>query len=154
MMLEIQELEKPFKKVSHGLIAGNIRLLETGITHPFIILNDRTKILARILSDRKPWLVKTKEALGNFSKAIYKIRGIDGLYFNIREAYDRTPSGHITDIRVIIPESNRDIEYKIYDAFGELLRRSRPLLFDLHLIKLRGRKPEEVIPKGYWHYEY
>ncbi|MCK4478370.1 hypothetical protein KAU88_07580 [Candidatus Bathyarchaeota archaeon] len=153
MMLEIQELEKPFKKVSHGLMAGNIRLLETGITHPFIILNDRTKLLARILSDRTPWLIKTEKTIRNFSEIIYGIRGIEGLYLNMREVYNRTPSGYITEIRVIIPESNRDIECAIYDAFGELLRKSRPLLFDLHIIKLRGRKQEEATPEGFWRYE-
>jgi hypothetical protein len=154
MMLEIQELEQPFRIVSNGLMVGNIRLLEAGITHPFRILNDRAELLAGISSSEAPWIVKTEEALIIFGRATAQIRGVEGLYLNMREAHDRTPSGYIADIRVIIPESNRELEYKIYDAFRELLRSSRPLLFDLHIIKLRGRKPEEAVPEGYWQFEY
>lgn len=153
MMLEIRELEKPFKKISHGLVAGSIKLLETGINHPFIILNDRTKLMTNVLANKMSLLVKTEKVLRSFKKMIYNIEGTDGLYLNMREAHDRTPLGYITDIRVVIPDSNRELEYRIYDAFSELLRTSSSLLFDLHIIKLRGRRVEEVIPKGFWRYE-
>ena len=153
MMLEIQELEKPFTKVAHGLVAGSIKLLESGITHPFTILNDRTRLLTGVLSNKMPWLVKAEKVLRSFRKTIYEIGGTEGLYLNMREAHDRTPLGYITEIRLIIPDSNRELEYRIYDAFRELLRTSSPLLFDLHIIKLRGRRSEEVIPKGFWRYE-
>lgn len=153
MMLEVQELARPFQKFSHGLVAHNIKLLETAITYSFTVFIDTAKLMTNVLSDRIPWLVKTEKALGTFKERIDKITTIKGFFCNMREARIRTPSGHITEIQVIIPNSNRETEYKIYDAFGELLRTSSPLLFDLHITKLKGRRLEEVVPEGFWRYE-
>lgn len=152
MMLEIENIDKPFREVSQGSLAVRIKSLGTGMINPFIILTDRAKLWTEVLSRQMPWVVKTEKALQSFKERMDKVKETKGLYLNIREAQRRTPSGYITDIRVIIPDSNREIEYQVYDAFGELLRTSSPLLFDLHIIKLRGRKLEEAIPDGFWRY--
>jgi hypothetical protein len=151
-MLEISEIDKPFRELSNGLLASEVNLLRTSFNRPFIIFNDRTKVWANILSREMPWLVKTEKSLQIFKTRMNEIEEKKDLYLNIRDAYGRTPSGYITDILVIIPKENREIERKIYSAFGELLRTSDILLFDLHVTKLRGRKPEEVIPEGFWRY--
>ena len=153
MMLEIKKLTRPFERFSHDLIASRIKLLERGIDHPFVVLNDRTRFWITIISEKLPWVLKTERALRSFKEETDKIKEAKRIFYKIRKARNRSPSGYITDILVLIPESNRKIEYQIYDAFGELLRKSRPLLFDLHLIKLKGRKLEEVTPKGFWRYE-
>ncbi|MEM2970839.1 MAG: hypothetical protein QW270_00235 [Candidatus Bathyarchaeia archaeon] len=153
-MLEISEIDKPFRELSHRLLASEVRLLGTIINRPFVIFKDKTRFWAYIFSKKMPWLVKTEKAIRKFKQEIDKIEKVVDLYLNIREAYGRTPSGYIIDMRVIIPDGNREIEYSVYTAFRELLRTSSPLLFDLHIIKLKGRKPEEVIPEGFWRYEW
>jgi hypothetical protein len=151
-MLEISEIDKPFRELSYGLLANEVKQLEKSINQPFAIFTDRTKLWASIFSRQMPWLIKTEETLRKFKQRIGKIEKVGDLYLNIREAYGRTPTGYIIDMRIIIPDSNREIEYSVYAAFGELLRTSSPLLFDLHIIKLKGRKPKEVIPEGFWRY--
>jgi hypothetical protein len=150
-MLEITEIDKPFRDLSYGLLANEVKRFGISINQPFAVFTDKTKLWTNILSKAMPWLLKTENALQDFRERIGKIENTRGLYLNIREAYGRTPAGYIVDIRVIIPDSNREIEYLVYDAFKDLLRTS-PLLFDLHIIKLKGRKPEEVIPEGFWRY--
>lgn len=150
-MLEISEIDKPFREFSLGLLASEMKRLGTSINRPFLIFTDRTKLWVNIFSKQMPWLVKTEETLRRFKQSIDKIEKVNDLYLNIREACGRTPTGYIIDMRVIIPDMDRKIEYSVYAAFGELLRTS-PLLFDLHIIKLKGRKPKEVIPEGFWRY--
>lgn len=152
MMLEISEIDKPFRELSLGLLATEMKLLGTSINRPFLIFTDRTKLWANIFSKQMPWLIKTDKALREFKERMDKIQKAEDLYLNIREAHGRTPTGCVIDMRVIIPESNPEIEYQVYDIFGELLKTSSPLLFDLHIIKLRGRKLEETIPEGFWRY--
>jgi hypothetical protein len=151
-MLEIAEIDKPFRDLSYGLLANEVKRFGISINQPFAVFTDKTKLWTSILSRAMPWLVKTEKALQDFGERIDKIKNTRELYLNIREAYGRTPAGYIVDIRVIIPDSNREIEYLVYDAFKDLLRTSSSLLFDLHIIKLKGRKPEEVIPEGFWRY--
>ena len=151
-MLEIAEIDKPFRDLSYILLANEVKRLGMSINLPFAVFTDKTKLWANALSKEMPWLVKTEKALQSFRIRIDKIEETKDLYLNIREAYGRTPSGYITDIQVIIPEENREVEREIYRAFGELLRNSDLLLFDLHITKLRGRKVTEVIPEGFWRY--
>jgi len=151
-MLEIERLSIPFEKFSRNIVIGNIQLLKQGIDHPFIVFTDKARLLSRVFSERLSWLRKSDKALRSFKKRTDKIEQIRGLYINIREAHDRRPSGYVTEIRVVIPDSNRGLEYRIYDTFRELLKASRPLLFDLHIIKLRDRELEEAIPEGFWRY--
>ena len=152
-MLEIERLSTPFRKFSHDVVVSNIQLLRRGIDHPFIVFTNKARFLSRVFSERLSWLRKTEKALRSFKKRTDKIEEIRGLYINIREAHDRRPSGYITEMRVVIPDSNRELEYRIYDTFRELLKNSRPLLFDLHIIKLRDRGLEEAIPEGFWRYK-
>lgn len=151
-MLEISEIDKPFRELSHGLLASEMKKLITIINRPFVIFTDKTKLWANVFSKQMPWLVKTEKALQSFKQRIDKIEKVGDLYLNVREAYGRTPTGYIIDMQVIIPDSNREIEYQVYDAFRELLKMSSPLLFDLHIIKLRNRKLQEIIPEGFWRY--
>ena len=153
MMLEIERLSDPFQKFSHDLVANSIQLIRRGIDHPFIVFTDRASLLSNIITERLSWFVKTEEALRSFKERIHKIEETKVIFYKLREARSRTPSGYITDILVVIPDSNRKMEYQIYDAFGKLLRTSHPLLFDLHLTKLKGRKLEEVTPEGFRRYE-
>jgi hypothetical protein len=141
-MLDISDIDKPFRELSYGLLANEVKLLRIYINRPFVVFTDRTKVWANILAKQKPWLVKTEMSLRIFKQEIDRIDKVENLYVNVREAYGRTPAGYIIDMRVTIPESNRDVEYSIYAIFRELLRTSSPLLFDLHIIKLRGRKAE------------
>lgn len=152
-MLEIKKLPKPFQKLSHVLTAYNIKLLEAGIDHAFIVFKDKAQIFASVLSQRLQWLVRTESALQSFRKRIDKLREVRGIFYSLRETPTRTPSGYITDILVVLPESNREVEYKIYDAFGELLRKFNFLLFDLHILKLRKRELYKIIPEGFRRYE-
>jgi hypothetical protein len=151
-MLEISEIDKPFRDLSHGLLASEVKRLGMSINRPFAILTDKTLFWTRTLAKEMPWLAKTEKALRTFGMRIDTIRDTRGICLSLREAYGRTPAGYIVDVRVIIPDNNRESEYQVYDAFGDMLKMSSPLLFDLHIIKLRGRKIEEVIPEGFWRY--
>lgn len=153
MTLEIKEIAKPLQIWSYLIIVYNSILLKASLNRPFAVFNKRAKLWSKIISKRLPWLVKTEKALRSFRESVDKIGGIEGLYIIIREVVNRSPSGYITEIRVIILDSNRELEYRIYGAFAELLGASIPLLFDLHIIKRRGRRLEDVIPKGFWRYE-
>lgn len=152
MMLEIEHIEKPLRELSLALVASKVTQLNASINSPFIVLADRTKFWVDSFSKQMPWLVKTEENLREFKQRIDNIGRIENLYLNIREAHGRTPSGYIMDIRVTIPDANREVEYSVYEAFRQLLAASSPLLFDLHIIKLKGRKAAEVVPIGYWRY--
>ena len=153
MLIEIKKFGKPFENLSYVFIAANIKLLESGINNPFIILNKRARFIFEVFSQKTPWIVKTEKALNVFREKLYKITEIEGLYVRLREAHGRTPSGYITELQVTIPDGDRKLERQIYAAFGELLRLYRPLLFDLHLSKLKNRNPEQVVPEGFWRYE-
>ena len=153
MTLEIERLSEPFQKFSRNLVATNIQLIKQGINNPFIVFTNGARFLSKVFTERLSWLMKTEKALRSFKERMDKIEGIEGLYLNMREAHDRTPSGYIAEIRVVIPDSDRKLEYRIYDKFRDLLKTSRPLLFDLHIIKLRDRRLEEAIPEGFWRYK-
>jgi hypothetical protein len=153
-MLEIMEIDKPFRDLSYGLLAGEVKRFGISINRPFAVFTDKTMFWTKSLAKAMPWLMETEKAVKGFEETIARIENVRGLYLNIREAYRRTPAGYIVDLRVVIPASDRAIEYRIYDAFGDLLKTSNQLLFDLHIIKLRGRSPEEVIPEGFWRYEW
>lgn len=151
-MLEISEIDRPFRELSLGLLANEMKQLGTNINLPFAVFTDKTKFWTNAFSKLMPWLIKTEAILRGFRQTVDKIEKVQDLYLNLREANGRTPTGCIIDMRVIIPESDRKIECQIYSAFGELLETSSPLLFDLHIIKLRGRKAEEIVPEGFWRY--
>jgi len=151
-MFEISDIDKPFRELSYGLLASEMKRFGATIDRPFIIFTARTKFWAKIFSKQMPWLVRTEETLREFKQRIDQIQKVEDLYLDLRDAHGRTPTGYIIDMRVIIPESDRETEYSIYAAFGELLRTSSPLLFDLHIIKLKGRKREEAVPEGFWRY--
>lgn len=153
MTLQIKEIEKPLQIWSYLITVYNLILLRASLDQPFKVLNKTVSLWNKIISEKLPWIVTTENAVRGFKERIDKIEGVQALYLNMRGAHGRTRSGFITDMRVMIPDSNRDLEYRIYEVFGDLLRTSRPLLFDLHIIKLRGRKIEEGIPEGFWRYE-
>ncbi len=152
MPLEIKRIEEPLQKWSHAFETHSVRCLGASLAYPFGILNETAKFWNEAISRKMPWLVKTEETLRMFKQRVDEIDEVKGLYLSIRQAEGRTPSGYITDMLAIIPDGNRKIENEIYSAFGELLRTSGSLLFDLHIVKLRGRRIEEVVPIGFWRY--
>lgn len=52
-------------------------------------------------------------------------------------------------IWLFIEEDNWEIEERIYEAYGELLDLFPENEVDLRLLKLYGRKPEELLPDGF-----
>lgn len=153
MTLQIQKIEEPLQMWSCFIAVYYLRLLTASLSNQFTVLNETTKVWSRIISERLPWLLKTEKALRGFKQKIDRIEEIDGVFLKLREAFGRTPAGFITEIRIVIPESNRQTEYQIYDTFRELLEITGSLLFDLHIIKRRGRILEEAVPEGFWRYE-
>lgn len=153
-MLEITEIDKPLRDLSYGLLVGEVRRLGISINRPFAVFIDKTISWTKSLARTMPWLMETEKVVKVFEGKVARIENVRGLYLNIREAYGRTPMGYIVDLRVIIPDSNRETEYRVYDAFGDLIKTSNKLLFDLHIIKLRGRRLEEAIPEGFWRYAW
>lgn len=149
MTLQIKRFEEPLQLWSLSFATYSQQLLINSLNQPFATFASWSKAIA----EKLPWLVKIESTLRGFKESIDAIKEIKGLYLKLREAYGRTPAGYITEIRVVIPESNRQLEYQIYDAFRELLKTSGSLLFDLHTIKLRGRSLDEAIPRGFWRYE-
>lgn len=153
MTLQIKKIEEPLQIWLNVWIIYNLMILRTSLQQSFMIFDQTAGVWSKIISERLPWLAKTEEALRSFKGKIEKIREAKGIYLKLREAYDRTPAGYITEIRIVIPDSNRNVEYQIYESFGELLREPNALLFDLHIIRLRGRELEEAVPEGFWRYE-
>src|SRR4030042_2380231 len=140
MMLEIEGLARPFQRGSYALGVNNAKSLKTGIDCPFQAFNASANKLLVDISNRLPWMAKTDEVLWSFKKRVDKMEGTKNIFYHMREEPDHKPIGYVTEIQVAIPDSNSKLEYQIYEAFGELLRTSGPLLFDLHIVKLRGRK--------------
>jgi hypothetical protein len=151
-MLEISEIDKPLRDLSYGLLAGEVKRLGLSINRPFAVFTDKTLFWTKYLTRTMPWLVKTEKLVRGFEETIARIEDTRGLYLNIRDVHGRTPTGYIVDMRVIIPDSNREIEYQVYDAFRELLKTSSPLLFDLHIVKSKGRSLKEIVPEEFWRY--
>jgi len=152
MSLEIRRIERPLQKWSRAFEVYSVRRIGNSLTRPFEILNETAKFWNEIISGKMPWLVKTEETLRIFKQRVDKMDEVQGLYLSIRQAEGRTPSGYIIDMLAVIPDGNGKIEDEIYGAFGELLRTSGSLLFDLHIVKLRGRRIGEVVPIGFWRY--
>ena len=73
---------------------------------------------------------------------------VEGVFYKVEET-PRRPPGFIIQILVVIPDSDRDLEYKVYAALGKLMRDNRKLLIDLHIVKRRGREVGGLIPAGF-----
>jgi len=78
---------------------------------------------------------------------------MEGFYYSIREVKNRPP-GYIIELLIVIPESNREMEYGIYKAIRDLMREYADLLFNFRIIRRRGRLLDEVISEGWQRYGY
>lgn len=90
----------------------------------------------------------SKEVAKSLFRDVKKLNAVEEVFYDIEEVPDRPP-GFIIRILVVIPESNREIEYRIYDALGKLMRKNRAMLIDLHVVKRRGREIKEVVSPKY-----
>lgn len=90
----------------------------------------------------------SKKVVSSLFGRIKRLSAVESVFYSLEETPDRPP-GFILEIIVVIPESNRETEYKIYNALGELMRNNPKMLMDLHIVKRREREVEEVIPPEY-----
>ncbi|MGD0496150.1 MAG: hypothetical protein ABSB28_08935 [Candidatus Bathyarchaeia archaeon] len=88
-------------------------------------------------------LVSARRAVESFSADLQT--NIENVFYNIENDPDHDP-GFIIEILVVIPESNRDVEHEVYVSLGKLMRNNSELLFDLHIVKRRGRLTRQVVP--------
>lgn len=79
--------------------------------------------------------------LNVFKFQLAKIPQIKAKYFA------RTPK--LISFWVFVEEDNWEVEENIYEAYGELLDFFPDAELDLRLLKLYGRKPKEILPKGF-----
>lgn len=93
-------------------------------------------------------LVTSKKIVKSLSRDVEKLGIVEDIFYNIEEVPDRPPD-FIIEILVVIPDTDKDMEYKIYASLGKLMRSNPEMLIDLHIIKRRGRKIKEVIPPEY-----
>jgi len=89
-------------------------------------------------------LADARDMMRSLFEEVEKLNVVESAFYNF-EPVDRPP-GFIIEILVVIPESNRETEYKIYYVLGELMRRNRKMLIDLHIVKRRGREIKNLIP--------
>lgn len=150
MIPEIANFDEPFQVWSYSLAIANQQNIIQQLNKPFEALNEASKNWKKLFSDKNPWLIKTDSALTVFKKNLESITGITGIYLNLCEVHNRTPSGFVTEILVVIPESNRELENHIYETFRLLLATNDSLLFEPHITKLRGREIIEVVPESFW----
>lgn len=91
-------------------------------------------------------LAFAKELVRSFSADLQDIA--EAILYNIEDDPDR-PNGFIIEILAVIPESNRESEYRIYGSLGKLMRNNPKVLIDLHIVKRRGRQIKQLIPPEY-----
>lgn len=113
---------------------------------PFWYMSVEEKTVDSILDSA--FLSISKELVTSLFRDVKKLNAVEDVFYNLEEVPDRPP-GFIIEIITVIPESNREIEYKIYDALGKLMRDNPKMLIDLHVVKRRGREIKEVIPPEY-----
>ena len=87
-------------------------------------------------------ILETRSIVLNiFNSQLAKISDIKVRYFA------ETPKA--ISIWLFIEEDNWEAEENIYEAYGEMLDFFPDTEIDLRLLKLFGRKPEELLPKGF-----
>jgi len=88
-------------------------------------------------------LISARKTVESFSADLQT--GVEDVFYNIEDDPDHDP-GFMISILVVIPESNRDVEHGVYASLGKLMRNNSELLFDLHIVKRRGRQTRQVVP--------
>jgi len=150
MIPEIENLDEPFQVWSCSLAIISQQNFIQQLNRPFEALTEVGNCWKNILAEKRPWLFKTEEALTVFKKNLEAITGISGICLSLHDAGNRVASGFVTEIWVIIPESNRALENCIYETFRLLLAKNNSLLFEPHIMKLRGRDIRDVVPESFW----
>lgn len=95
------------------------------------------------------FLPKIDGALGFLNMKIEN--SVEGIFFNFRGT-PRRPPGFVVNMRIVISEYDRELEYKVYDALGKMIRKYPYLLFDAHILASKKRRPEDFLPLGYVQY--
>lgn len=101
--------------------------------------------------DVTPTLSNKDSALQFFDRRLGGIPAELDFYYGIREVENRPP-GYVIDLMIVIPDSNRELEYQIYSALRDLTKEYVDLLFNFRIIRRRGRPLNEIIPEGYQRY--
>lgn len=78
-------------------------------------------------------------------------RSVEGIFFNLKGTPGRSP-GFVVDMRIVIPEYDRELEREIYHALAEIISKSPELSFDAHVIASKKRKLQDFLPHGYNRY--
>lgn len=87
-------------------------------------------------------------ALQFFDQKLGEIPEELDFYYSVREVENRPP-GYIIDLIIVIPTSDRELEYQIYGALRDLTIKYVDLLFNFRIIRSRGRPLNEIISEGY-----
>ena len=124
------------------------------MTEPETMTIDTPSIIYPILGDYTEPVIplpKKNLALHFFDRKLGEIPKEIDFYYDVREVKNRPP-GYVIDLMIVIPDSNRKLEYQIYSALRDLTIKYIDLLFNFRIIRRRGRPLKEIIPEGYLKY--
>lgn len=76
---------------------------------------------------------------------------VEGIFFKFKGSPERPP-GFVVDMRIVIPEYNREVEREIYHVLADMIRKNPRLLFDAHVIASKERKLQDFLPHDYNRY--
>ena len=76
---------------------------------------------------------------------------VEGIFFDFRGTPRRSP-GFVVDVRIVISEYDRELEYKVYGTLRKMIRKYPDLLFDAHILASKKRRPEDFLPSSYVQY--
>lgn len=115
-----------------------------------IFFSNVTRYVKVILIEDTRLLLQTDKALESISKALQALS--EGFFYNIRSIPPSRAPGFVIDGWVVIPEYDRDLQYKIYKELGDTIRNNPTLLFNIHILARKGRDLSKVLPPGYKKY--
>lgn len=72
----------------------------------------------------------------------------EGLFYNISSIPPSRAPGFVIDGWLVIPEYDRELEYKIYKELANTIRNNPNLLFNIHVIARKGRDVDKILPKN------
>lgn len=96
------------------------------------------------------FLAQTDKALDFLNRRIETLT--EGIFYNLRSIPPNRAPGYVIDGWIIIPEYDKDTEYKIYKELGSVIRDNTNLLFSIHIIARKGRDLGKIIPRDYKRY--
>lgn len=138
---------------SYPQLLGEFSLMVIARAHK-IKISDITSILCTTWGvDSKTFPPPSRKdlALRLFDRKLGEIPEEIDFYYSVREVENRPP-GYIIDLMIVIPTSDRKLEYQIYSALRDLTIKYVDLLFNFRIIRRRGRPLHEIISEGYQRY--